>query len=166
MVAPTPARILAREFFNSCETMARNSPRRSAARSSAGVCGLDFDCFAPPTARRAGAARGELCACWLPTATGILCPPNVGKQLVSSPVVLLSVGGVHLAEQALCEARPRTVRAFFTLANQHMRWELNDLARRLDERPTLVELHDEKVPAPSSSDSLLTLNGRRMLQAG
>jgi len=28
--------------------------------------------------------------------------------------------------------RPQTVRQFFALANQHMRWQLNDLARRLD----------------------------------
>src|SRR5436309_12626552 len=37
--------------------------------------------------------------------------------------------------KAMREARPRTVRQFFALANQHMRWELNDLARRLDEVP-------------------------------
>ena len=36
--------------------------------------------------------------------------------------------------KALREVRPRTVRQFFALANQHMRWELNDLARRLDEQ--------------------------------
>src|SRR6187402_3950571 len=35
--------------------------------------------------------------------------------------------------KALREARPRTVREFFALAGQHMRWELNDMARRLDE---------------------------------
>ena len=34
--------------------------------------------------------------------------------------------------KALREARPRTVRQLFAPANQHMRWELNDLARRLD----------------------------------
>ena len=34
--------------------------------------------------------------------------------------------------KAMREARPRTVRQFFALANPHMRWELNDLARRLD----------------------------------
>ena len=34
--------------------------------------------------------------------------------------------------KAMREVRPRTVREFFALANQHMRWELNDLARRLD----------------------------------
>jgi hypothetical protein len=33
--------------------------------------------------------------------------------------------------KALRAARPQTVREFFALANQHMRWELNDLARRL-----------------------------------
>jgi RNA polymerase sigma-70 factor (ECF subfamily) len=32
--------------------------------------------------------------------------------------------------KALREARPRTVRQLFALANQHLRWELNDLARR------------------------------------
>jgi RNA polymerase sigma-70 factor (ECF subfamily) len=32
--------------------------------------------------------------------------------------------------KALREVHPRTVREFFALANQHMRWELNDLARR------------------------------------
>jgi RNA polymerase sigma factor (sigma-70 family) len=61
--------------------------------------------------------------------------------------------------------RPQTVRQFFALVNQHMRWELNDLARRLDQQPTLVELHEEKVTAASSSGSVLTPNGRRMLQA-
>ena len=42
--------------------------------------------------------------------------------------------------KAMRDARPRTVREFFALANQHMRWELNDLARRLDEQPAMVEL--------------------------
>src|SRR6516165_10956719 len=36
---------------------------------------------------------------------------------------------------ALRTTRPPTVRRFFALASQHMRWQLNDLARRLDERP-------------------------------
>jgi RNA polymerase sigma-70 factor (ECF subfamily) len=57
------------------------------------------------------------------------------------------------------------VRQFFALVNQHMRWELNDLARRLDEGPNLVEFDEEKVPAASSSGSGLTFDGRRMLQA-
>jgi RNA polymerase sigma-70 factor (ECF subfamily) len=67
--------------------------------------------------------------------------------------------------KAMREARPGNVRQFFALANQHMRWELNDLARRLDERPAAVELRDELVPAQPSSGSGLSPNGRRMLQA-
>jgi RNA polymerase sigma-70 factor (ECF subfamily) len=67
--------------------------------------------------------------------------------------------------KAMRSVRPQTVRQFFALVNQHMRWELNDLARRLDEQPALVELEDERVPAPSSSGSLLSADGRRMLEA-
>jgi RNA polymerase sigma-70 factor (ECF subfamily) len=67
--------------------------------------------------------------------------------------------------KALREARPRTVREFFALAGQHMRWELKDLARRLDKRPAAVDLRDEQFPAPASSDSGLSPDGRRMLEA-
>jgi RNA polymerase sigma-70 factor (ECF subfamily) len=67
--------------------------------------------------------------------------------------------------KAMRQIRPQTVRQFFALANQHMRWELNDLARRLDEQPTPVELREGQVPAPASSGSGLTPNGRRMLEA-
>lgn len=67
--------------------------------------------------------------------------------------------------KALREARPRTVRDFFALAGQHMRWELNDLARRLDNQPTAVELCEGQLPAPASSDSSLSPEGRRMLEA-
>src|ERR1700739_2450521 len=51
--------------------------------------------------------------------------------------------------KALREARPASVRQFFALAGQHMRWELNDIARRLDEQPAAVELADGAVPAPA-----------------
>ena len=67
--------------------------------------------------------------------------------------------------KALREARPRTVREFFALAGQHMRWELNDLARRLDNQPVAVELREGQFPAPASSDSGLSPDGRRMLEA-
>jgi RNA polymerase sigma factor (sigma-70 family) len=67
--------------------------------------------------------------------------------------------------KALREARPKNVRQFFALANQHMRWELNDLARRLDEQPGAVELNEGLMPAPLSSGSALGPNGRRMLEA-
>jgi RNA polymerase sigma-70 factor (ECF subfamily) len=68
--------------------------------------------------------------------------------------------------KALREARPATVREFFALASQHMRWELNDLARRLDERAVpLVEIREDAVPAPASSGSGLSSDARRILAA-
>jgi RNA polymerase sigma-70 factor (ECF subfamily) len=67
--------------------------------------------------------------------------------------------------KAMREVRPQSVRQFFALANQHMRWELNDLARRLDDQPVAVALSEGLVPAPASSLSGLTPDGRRMLLA-
>ena len=66
---------------------------------------------------------------------------------------------------ALRMTRPRTTREFFGLAAQHMRWQLNDLARRLDERPTPGTLPEAGVAAPLASASGLTVDGRRMLGA-
>src|SRR4029077_21083827 len=66
--------------------------------------------------------------------------------------------------KALREARPEGVRQFFALAGQHMRWELNDMARRLDEQPDAVELH-EGLAAEASSRSGLTPDARQMLEA-
>jgi RNA polymerase sigma-70 factor (ECF subfamily) len=67
--------------------------------------------------------------------------------------------------KALRQARPASARQFFALACQHLRWELNDMARRLDEQPAALELRDESVPAPASSGSGLTPDGRRILAA-
>jgi RNA polymerase sigma-70 factor (ECF subfamily) len=67
--------------------------------------------------------------------------------------------------KALREARPATVKQFFALASQHMRWELNDMARRFDEQPANVELREEVMPAPASSGSGLSQDARRMLAA-
>jgi RNA polymerase sigma-70 factor (ECF subfamily) len=67
--------------------------------------------------------------------------------------------------KALREARPATVRQFFALAAQHMRWELNDLARRLDSQPGAVGVTDGMVPAPPSSGSGLTPECRQMIEA-
>ena len=67
--------------------------------------------------------------------------------------------------KALREARPISARQFFALASQHTRWELNEMARRLDKQPVAEELLDESVPAPASSDSGLTPDARRMLAA-
>jgi RNA polymerase sigma factor (sigma-70 family) len=67
--------------------------------------------------------------------------------------------------KAMRSSRPRTVRQFFALVNQHMRWELNDLARRLDEMPAAKELDEGAVPDLPSSGSALTPRGRRILEA-
>jgi RNA polymerase sigma factor (sigma-70 family) len=67
--------------------------------------------------------------------------------------------------KALREARPRNVRQFFAVANQHVRWELNDLARRLDERRPARELREGLVPDAPSSGSGLSADARRVLAA-
>src|SRR5262245_9158418 len=67
--------------------------------------------------------------------------------------------------KALREARPQTVREFFSLAGQHMRWELNDLARRLDNRTGTVEVRDGQPLAPANSDSCLSPDCLRILEA-
>jgi RNA polymerase sigma factor (sigma-70 family) len=73
------------------------------------------------------------------------------------------VAGLLTAMQTV---RPQTVRQFFALATQHMRWQLNDLARRLDNQPSVGALTDGGVAAPpASSGSGLTPNAHRMLAA-
>jgi RNA polymerase sigma-70 factor (ECF subfamily) len=72
--------------------------------------------------------------------------------------------------KALREARPTTTRQFFALACQHIRWELNDLARRLDEQPPVEELREEQAWSPptaagNSSGSGLSADARRILLA-
>jgi RNA polymerase sigma factor (sigma-70 family) len=67
--------------------------------------------------------------------------------------------------KALRSVRPQTVRQFFALANRHIRWELNDLSRRLAKQPLFVELEPDKVPAPASDCSGLSEDGCRMLDA-
>jgi hypothetical protein len=57
---------------------------------------------------------------------------------------------------AIRKVRPQTVRQFFALATQHMRWQLNDLARRLDKQPADAALAETGVAAPPSSNSCLT----------
>ena len=55
--------------------------------------------------------------------------------------------------KAMRQVRPGTVRQFFALVNQHMRWELNGLARRLDEQASAAELRESRLPAPTPPDS-------------
>jgi RNA polymerase sigma factor (sigma-70 family) len=67
--------------------------------------------------------------------------------------------------KAMKSVRPENVRQFFALANQHMRWELNDLARRLDKQASADEIRESQAAAPSqSTDSQLSVNARRILE--
>ena len=102
----------------------------------------------------------ELCAALLHRSYPRLTRPPLNLQVEE---MLGAV--VERLLKALREIRPGTVRQFFALASQHMRWELNEMARRLDEQPAAVELRDGLVPAPASSDSGLTPGSRRMLAA-
>ena len=66
--------------------------------------------------------------------------------------------------KALREVHPETMRQFFALANQHIRWQLNDLARRLDHQPPAAALAESGIAAPpGSSDSCLSQDAGRML---
>jgi RNA polymerase sigma-70 factor (ECF subfamily) len=58
------------------------------------------------------------------------------------------------------------MRQFFALAAQHLRWQLSDLARRLDEQPAAAALPQAGVAAPpASAGSGLSPDGRRRLGA-
>ncbi|HEX6884764.1 MAG TPA: sigma-70 family RNA polymerase sigma factor [Planctomycetota bacterium] len=67
--------------------------------------------------------------------------------------------------KALRETRPAGVRQFFALASQHIRWELNDLARRLDEEPPRLEAQGEALLVADTSHSTLGPEARRILAA-
>jgi RNA polymerase sigma factor (sigma-70 family) len=66
--------------------------------------------------------------------------------------------------KALREARPSSTRQFFSLVCQHIRWELNDMARRLDQQPRVAPLLEE-VPAPEEGSQGLTADACRILSA-
>ena len=74
------------------------------------------------------------------------------------------LGGMVAALLTTLRATRPTVWQFFGFACQHMRWQLNDLAHRLDEWPAAAALpeSDGAVP-PESTGSGLTQDGRRML---
>jgi RNA polymerase sigma-70 factor (ECF subfamily) len=92
--------------------------------------------------------------------------PRLARPPVNLETDELLGGVVAGLLTALRATRPPTVRRFFALANQHMRWQLNDLARRLDERPAAAALPEAGIAAPpSSSASGLTPDGRRLLGA-
>ena len=84
-------------------------------------------------------------------------PLNLQSEEMLSAVVERMIKALH-------EVRPGTVRQFFALANQHMRWELNDLARKLDAQTQAVELRESAVGAPSPSDSSTSPQGPNIIR--
>jgi RNA polymerase sigma-70 factor (ECF subfamily) len=92
--------------------------------------------------------------------------PRLTRPPVNLETDELLGGVVARLITALRTTRPPTVRRFFALANQHIRWQLNDLARRLDERSAARALDESGIAAPpASSASVLSPDGRRMLEA-
>ena len=92
--------------------------------------------------------------------------PRLTKPPLNLQVDEMLSAVVERLLKAMRQVHPRTVRQFFALANQHMRWELNDLARRLDKEALAVELRESLVGAPSESTaSQLSPNTRRILEA-
>jgi RNA polymerase sigma-70 factor (ECF subfamily) len=85
-------------------------------------------------------------------------PLNLQTEEMLSAVVIRLLN-------ALKKVRPKTVREFFALANQHMRWELNTLAQRLDDQTAALELRESAAAQPDSSGSELSPNARRILDS-
>jgi RNA polymerase sigma-70 factor (ECF subfamily) len=71
-------------------------------------------------------------------------PTNLRSEELLSAVVERMI-------KAMRTVRPRTVRQFFALANQHMRWELNDVARRLDDKTRALELPASLASPPTEA---------------
>jgi RNA polymerase sigma-70 factor (ECF subfamily) len=109
---------------------------------------------------RAAGRLWQLCAVLLHRSYPRLTRPPLNLQVDE---MLSAV--VERLMKAMRQTRPTNVRQFFALAGQHMRWELNDMARRLDEQPAVLELNEELVGVPVSSLSGLTLNARRIFEA-
>lgn len=73
-------------------------------------------------------------------------PVNLNTDELLGAVVQRLINAMH-------KTRPEHVRQFFALVNYHIRWELNDLVRRLDRQPR-AEVLPLNVPAPNDADSL------------
>jgi RNA polymerase sigma-70 factor (ECF subfamily) len=102
----------------------------------------------------------DLCSTWL-----FQRYPRLTRHPVNLEADEMLSALVERLLKALRSVRPQTVRQFFTLANQHIRWELNDLSRRLDRQTPFVAMESDEVPAPAGSDSALSEDACRMLEA-
>src|SRR5262245_23252216 len=124
----------------------------------AGLCG---DSPAEPVVRsllgRAAGRLHKLCASLLYRSYPRLtrAPVNLESEEMLSAVV-------ERLMKALREARPGNVRQFFKIASQHMRWELNDVCRRLDNQTQAAEIGSQVAALPESSVSRITPVARRI----
>lgn len=91
--------------------------------------------------------------------------PRLARPPVNLDSTELLSAVVERMLKALREARPGNVRQFFAIASQHMRWELNDVARRLDQREKMVELVDQVAPPEDSTSSPPSPGMLRLLAA-
>jgi len=93
--------------------------------------------------------------------------PRLTKPPLNLQAEEMLSGVVERMMKAMRVVRPGNVRQFFALANQHMRWELNDLARRFDQETRAVELRESAIgdPATPTSTSQVSPNTVRMMEA-
>jgi RNA polymerase sigma-70 factor (ECF subfamily) len=93
--------------------------------------------------------------------------PRLSKPPMNLEAEEMLSGVVERMMKALRKVHPRTVREFFALANQHMRWELNEFARRLDREAHAVELLESSVGPPviGENSSSISPNAARIMQA-
>lgn len=94
--------------------------------------------------------------------------PRLSKPPMNLQAEEMLGGVVERMMKALRKVHPKTVREFFALANQHMRWELNEFARRLDREAHAVELHESRVGAVAATgqdSSRISPNAVRMIAA-
>ena len=94
--------------------------------------------------------------------------PRLSKPPLNLQAEEMLGGVVERMMKALRKVQPRTVREFFALANQHMRWELNEFARRLDREAHAVELRESSVGSAAvtgQDSSQISPNAARMMDA-
>ena len=67
--------------------------------------------------------------------------------------------------KAMRKCKPATAREFFGLANQHVRWALNDLAERLDKQPVLEPLPEVAAPEGPGGETGVSPQLQRIVAA-
>ena len=94
--------------------------------------------------------------------------PRLSKPPLNLQAEEMLSGVVERMMKALRKVHPRTVREFFALANQHMRWELNEFARRLDREAQAVQIRESRVGDAATTredSSRISPNAARMMAA-